>query len=61
MVRQALIRHLLQVVSKNDTSFNKSQVASRKSQVASRKSQVASRKSQVANMIMKFEILKSTD
>jgi len=46
MVRQALIRHLLQVISKNDTSFNKSQVASRKSQVASRKSQVASRKSQ---------------
>ena len=54
MVRQALIQHLLQVISKNDTSFNKSQVASRKSQVASRKSQVA-------NMMMKFEILKSTD
>ena len=44
MVRQALIRHLVQVISKNDTSFDKSQVASRKSQVASRKSQVASRK-----------------
>jgi len=54
MVRQALIRHLVQVISKNDTSFDKSQVASRKSQVASRKSQVA-------NMMGEFEILKSTD
>lgn len=26
MVRQALIRHLVQVISKNDTSFDKSQV-----------------------------------
>jgi len=47
MVRQALIRHLVQVISKNDTSFDKSQVASRKSQVA--------------NMMGEFEILKSTD